>query len=518
MWSSAARNSSARECVLILVLRERWRNFWRSKWLNVAPVIERELRAESRRPANYWLRVLAAGALISAFATLVIGTQLGVESLGASLFAVLHGTQVVAFWIIVPLMTADCISREKREGTIGLLFLTPLTVLDVILGKTAIHAIRALTLFLAALPVLGLPLFLGGVGWQMVATAVVEEASAVLLGIAAGVYASTKGGSEVQVMVCAEAYALGLAICLGIWSGIYGGICFRTPLGLGWFLAGSILFALGLFAMLMNASVDLLKRTWQQEAAGSEQPRWVRWFSNSKDWQAFFRWNKSRTLDRNPVAWLQEYSWTARLTKWGWLIAAIFAEFVVLAGTDILNSPTWQLLVTVTLGLGVSFSAVRSFRREHEIGVLELLLVTPLSGLQLLRGRLWGICCHYLPAIAVLLVGWDGDRILNSKAYSSDPLALILPNPLAFVAIMIVGLYLSLGRMNFFIAWLLTWTIAFLIPNLLALSLVPLAGVHKMTAVVLASAFQGVLAVSMWFLLNRKMRLRAFVAEKRPSL
>ncbi len=193
--------------------------------MNVAPVIVRELGAESRRPANYWLRVLAAGALIAAFATLVIGVEIGLESLGATLFDLLHGTLVVAFWIIVPLMTADCISREKREGTIGLLFLTPLTVLDVIIGKTAIQAIRALTLFLAALPVLGLPLFLGGVGWGMVSSAVVEVASTVLLGIAAGVYASTRGGSEIQVMVYAEVYALGLAVILLSWCGILGWVC-----------------------------------------------------------------------------------------------------------------------------------------------------------------------------------------------------------------------------------------------------------------------------------------------------
>ncbi len=83
---------------------------------------------------------------------------------------------------------------------------------------------------------------------------------------------------------------------------------------------------------------------------------------------------------------------------------------------------------------------------------------------------------------------------------------------------MIVGLYSSLSGLNFLLAWFSAWGVAFLIPNLLALSLGPLAGVQKMAAVVLASAFQAVLAVSMWFLLNRKMRLRAFVAEKRPSL
>jgi hypothetical protein len=41
--------------------------------VNAAAVIVRELRAESRRAANYWLRVLAAGALILVLASIMLG-------------------------------------------------------------------------------------------------------------------------------------------------------------------------------------------------------------------------------------------------------------------------------------------------------------------------------------------------------------------------------------------------------------------------------------------------------------
>ena len=121
--------------------------------MNAISVIDRELRAESRRTANYWLRVLAAAAIIVVFTSVMLTAALG-PSLGADLFMALDQTLSLTFWVVVPLMTADCISREQREGTLGLLFLTPLTFFDVILGKSIIHALRALTLFLAALPVL----------------------------------------------------------------------------------------------------------------------------------------------------------------------------------------------------------------------------------------------------------------------------------------------------------------------------------------------------------------------------
>src|SRR5215469_9684617 len=173
--------------------------------MSAVAVIGRELRAESRRPGNYWLRVLAAGGLMMVFASLVITWQDDAAYLGRTLFRILYQTTLFACWILSPLMTADCISRERREGTLGLLFLTPLTPLDVILGKSGVHILRVLTLFVAALPILGMPFVLGGVAWQMAVPAVADLAGAVLMGIAAGLCASIKGGSTIQVMVRAEA-------------------------------------------------------------------------------------------------------------------------------------------------------------------------------------------------------------------------------------------------------------------------------------------------------------------------
>ena len=127
------------------------------------------------------------------FASITLGAELDAAEMGRALFAGLNHTMLITFWVLVPLMTADCISREKREGTLGLLFLTPLTVFDVIAGKAGIHVLRALTLFLAALPILGLPMVLGGVDWRLALVAAVAQANAVLLGIAAGTRAVGRG-------------------------------------------------------------------------------------------------------------------------------------------------------------------------------------------------------------------------------------------------------------------------------------------------------------------------------------
>jgi ABC-type transport system involved in multi-copper enzyme maturation permease subunit len=482
--------------------------------VNAVRVIARELRAESRRPTNYWLRVLAAGGVIAVFATFVLGTDVPPAWLGTGLFMVLQRTLLLACWVLVPLMTADCVSRERREGTLGLLFLTPLTPWDVILGKGAVHILRVLTLFLASLPVLGLPFFLGGLNWQMALSAMADQAGAVLLGIAAGLYASTRGGSAIQVMVLAECYSLLLvtiaAMCHAVLGLIFGSIG-RTPLGLLFSLGLIMVLDLALFRAVLHLSVRRLAATWQDESAAPEQPAWVKLFSDSEFWRTAFRWDHRRTLDRNPTAWLQEYSWTARLTKWGWLLLLVMAEFVLLVNWESRRLPGWQPAIAAALGAGVAFSAAGSFRRERQAGLLELLLVTPLSPGQLIRGRLWGIGCHYLPAIAVLLVGWFGDLALNPRLYRASPTGLVSLNLLGFVCVSIVGLFLSLGRLNFLLAWLFTWVGAYLLPFVGSIVLLRLGQLTPSAAWAAQSALQVALSAACCFLLWRSLHLRTFV-------
>ncbi len=490
--------------------------------MNAAPIIVRALRAESRRAANYWLRVLAAGVLILVFASIVFGAQLRGSQLGIVLFSGLNQTFFYALWVLVPLMTADCISRERREGTLGLLFLTPLTVPDVIAGKATIHVLRALTLFLAALPALGLPLVLGGVDWHWVVMSAVGLADAALLAIAAGIYASARGGSTIQVMVLAEAVALGLAVFSNIWNRFLVVEMFSGTTSIArWtlaFIVSNVLFSAVAFMFLLRNSAQRLENTWRDEPATPEQPRWVQaWverFKASPLFQALFQWNKSRTLDRNPMAWLQEYSWTARLTKWGWFILVLIAGFLLMGAADLRQASTYHALLTSAVTLGVAFSGVGSFRREQQSGLLELLLVTPLTVRQVLGGRLWGILAHYLPALALLWFSWIGTRMLSWRLHNNDMMTALFPNPVAFGAMMVVGLYFSLSRLNFFLAWLLTWALGFVLPIAGTLALVRFYRVDTSVMLALPSMVLVVCAVVLWLAVHKKVRQRAFVLGK----
>jgi hypothetical protein len=193
--------------------------------------------------------------------------------------------------------------------------------------------------------------------------------------------------------------------------------------------------------MVIAHVASALKESWQRDIVDPPQPRWTRNFSNSQFWRQVFRWDTARTLDRNPIAWLQEYSWTARLTKWGWLLVAIVGE--VFGPRNVM----WALTGAI------AFASAASFRREQEAGSLELLLVTPLREWQLIKGRLWGLFCHFLPAVLVWTVFRYMQSVLQPRSgiFLADVLALYF----SFLTLPLLGFCLSFTRLNLIGAFLL---------------------------------------------------------------
>jgi len=138
------------------------------------PIVQRELLVSSRKRLTFWSRMVAA-VLSFAAVLLIVGIEpdlMIAGALGAKLFRWLT---IAAFCTCLfggALLTADCLSSEKREGTLGLLFLTDLKGHDVVLGKLAAKSVTAVLCLLAIFPMLALPILLGGVTggdfWRMV--------------------------------------------------------------------------------------------------------------------------------------------------------------------------------------------------------------------------------------------------------------------------------------------------------------------------------------------------------------
>src|SRR5512144_1529982 len=100
----------------------------------VRPVIQRELAASARQIATYTSRTAGAATLLAVCMYVGLKYQFAV-GLGAFLFAQLHVALQAAIWLSVPMLMADCISRERREGTLPLLALTALRPRDIVIAK-----------------------------------------------------------------------------------------------------------------------------------------------------------------------------------------------------------------------------------------------------------------------------------------------------------------------------------------------------------------------------------------------
>src|SRR5439155_21724862 len=202
--------------------------------MTVLPVMERELRAEARHAFSYWLRTLGALVSLILFAVMMIDAQDNTPGLGAKLFGNLNTALFITIWLLVPLLTADCLSRERREGTLGILFLTPLTARAIIIGKGLIHSLRALTMVMAALPVLAIPFLLGGVTWREGLMALLLNLSSIGLGVAVGLVASAYCRQWNRALFLAEVLAAVVLVGFGILFSLVLVVQVAIPYVPGW--------------------------------------------------------------------------------------------------------------------------------------------------------------------------------------------------------------------------------------------------------------------------------------------
>src|SRR5688572_1269138 len=156
------------------------------------PIVERELRVSARRPWTHGLRFLAALCVIVVGGAVIVGNHgsLAPPYIGRLLF---RAVSILGFGLALfsgMFLTADCLCSEKRDGTLGLLFLTDLKGYDVVLGKLVATSMVSVYALLAIVPMLGLPLLMGGVSGGEFGRMVLALLVTLFLSLAAGMFAS----------------------------------------------------------------------------------------------------------------------------------------------------------------------------------------------------------------------------------------------------------------------------------------------------------------------------------------
>jgi ABC-type Na+ efflux pump permease subunit len=370
------------------------------------PIVERELRVAARLPSTSLLRFLIAlGGII-----LWLGlwgarhNRTTPAAIGGDLFVAL--SVLLFLWCALAgvFLTADSLSSEKREGTLGLLFLTDLRGHDIILGKLASTSLRSVSAVLALLPVLALPLLLGGVTGAEFWRVVLALLLTLFLSLTCGLFMSAitrqsragMGGTFLFLFFTNAVLPLSFYLLQD----------FNRPPGLERLLlwpSQAFLFwsawnpspALGNYSSCALCSITvgtlfligsslLLPFTWRDRAESGPKRRRVS--ARLSDWT-------------NPYRWLARRGQAPSLLASGLMMVGALISVALLldAHRSIVRGarPGWAFAISVLTAFGahqlfkymVAAEASRCFSEDRRNGVMELLLVSPLSPASIVRGQ-----------------------------------------------------------------------------------------------------------------------------------
>jgi ABC-type transport system involved in multi-copper enzyme maturation permease subunit len=399
------------------------------------PVVDRELRVAVRRRGIYWTRLLFAlvcAGIVGLVLMFAWAARGGTSGLGSGLFQFLS-LLALGFSVLTGVfLTADCLSEEKREGTIGLLFLTDLKGYDVVLGKLLATSIPAFYGVLAVFPVLAITLTMGGVTagefWRMTLVFM----NTLIFSLSMGMLVSSVSQQENRAMTGAAGMILlvsaGLPLVesvLNLWgTAARFTVALPSPLT-AWRLAFdgsyrvwgrsfwvSLLWTHGMSWMLLIVASVLLPRLWRQKQGVI--PQTTRPSAKGDATLTERAMKRTELLDEHPVYWLN-----SRKNAWPWITwaATVLAWVAMLLPIGLPVPLRWvgssitpfflsfaSLLLTAPARIEVGIQASRFFGEARRTGALELLLCTPLTTDEIIKGH-WLTLRHWFLAPVAAMVG-----------------------------------------------------------------------------------------------------------------
>ncbi len=402
--------------------------------LTVLPIVARELRVASRRRGTYWSRVMVAlAAIIMGVVLYFTFSQAPPRELGEKLFYTVSWLAFLYCLVTGVRSTSDCLSEEKREGTLGLLFLTDLKGFDVVGGKLVATSLNAFYGLLAILPVLAIPLLMGGITsgelWRMALVLI----NTFFFSLAIGMFVSSISRHSRKAIsatfVTILFFSAGLPLLRNLAPVIYESefltracavlepssslvlvpeVEFVKHAKFFWWSAGVIH---GLAWALLGLASFIVPRSWQDRPAGPKgslwRERWHKWsYGDLAERHAF----RKRLLDTNAVFWLAArarlkpaHVWTALALiacLWSWGAVAQRGAWLI----DVVYLVT-SLVVNLMLKLWVASEAGRQFGQDRKMGSLELILSTPITVREIVRGQMLALYRQFLgPLITALVI------------------------------------------------------------------------------------------------------------------
>lgn len=394
------------------------------------PLIGRELRVRARNRAFFRLRlwVGVAGALIC-LPQLFVPWAPSPASMGQSVF---NSLAMAGFVVCCSacLWTADVISSEKREGTLGLLFLTRVKELDLLLGKFGSAGLTGLCSLAAFLPMLMIPVLAGGVTGGEAFRKALVLLNTLFLSLAAGMCESaasrTRSGAVWRTVLVLGALMLVPYVAakmpgfsqsgLGYVSPLYGleaagDVAYKTSQRTYWIGLG---FTHMMAWMLAAGAAYHLRRSVRHTTDGEEMVSLER----TSHGAASHPHRMPLEDGLNPVEWLlrrqrgvRVFFWTAAAVsvanRLSWLVmerrplSRVFPGFVSFPA----QLPT--LAVSCLSCALFAWGASRFVIQARSSGELELLLTTGLGRQSVISGQWRGLKRMLaVPASSIMLMSW----------------------------------------------------------------------------------------------------------------
>lgn len=383
------------------------------------------MRVALRRPSTFRIKMVWGAGGLGLAIWLLMAWNGPPNQAGALLFRFLAAVGFAGCVGAGVFLAADSVSREKREGTLGFLFLTDLRAHDVLFGKLAACSLVPACALVAIFPSLALSYLVGGVNlgefWRMI----LAQINSLFFALAVTTLGSTLCFRQRSAYLCAMvlllAAGVGLPFGLGRALAFAG---FKSPFGgpFDAFVAsyagvygawparfwGSLLFShAAAWTSLLGAAV-LLGRCWRR----------LEDFSGNKGNKGAFSAARGFSFRRTPsgggpvgvaepLEWLSDRQGAPSAAYW-LAPAASLAAFWILTG-----APTPQLAAILALvGIhalfkaGLGAGAAGFFLAQKNAGSFELLLGTPLTVREITLGRLKSFRRQFAKPVSVL-VGID---------------------------------------------------------------------------------------------------------------
>ncbi len=405
----------------------------------LGPIFTKELRISARQKRNYWLRFLYvflfmvilvliwySFARISRYSPLNYNRR--THEAVMMLLVTIGCFQFFTLQLVAPILTCTAISDEANRCTLDVLLTTPITSLQIVLGKLFSKMLIMIFLTATTLPMLALIRVFGGIEWRHVIWILGLTMSSAFFNATLGLLFSIFFRRS-YVTILAAYFTLGILYFLipfmivitthrgsdEVWFTYFNpfaslftvcGQVFNPRYRIPWLTLSpaiqcSLQLAGGILAIIFST-------IWVRRKVLNQVSRVIRKPAGEENkitrYPLLERISPPREVTDRPVLWRELHIPLIRNKTWRYSIGAGVGLILIwiygctvrdFAQTDVQVGLTvvYQCLIFVT---AIILSAP-TVSREKETNTWEMLMTTPLTGREIVWGKTWGILNRVLP-------------------------------------------------------------------------------------------------------------------------